>query len=194
MANNTLAIVSTDLVKGTNNIAGFIGEIATTGKKLDRMIQIGLCSVVAHAHAHGDYTQVNNIIESLPAGVRTNAARSFVESFAPVRWNKKTKKFVFEGSKRDENFEGSAKFNTMMSTDWLSFKADKNGADDFKQFDTVNAVESMIKRVKKAMEDERNNISAEEIAIMENAMAAIAELRRTRTEEALLEAATAPDA
>ena len=192
MSNNTIKIAAGDLVRGTNNIAGLIAEITKAGKALDRAIQIGLCSVVVHAHEHGDYTQANNIIDGLNKGLRTNAARDFLVDFAPVRWNKKTSKFVFDGNKRVPDFEQSPAFNKMMSTDWLSYRAEN--VKEFVPFDTISTMESMMKRIKKAMEDDRNTISEAELAIINGAFEALNAHRKAAAEEALLEAATAPDA
>lgn len=180
---NTLSLNVNELVKGSENIKGLFSGIKAEGAKLDKQIQIALASGAIHAHVHGDWGMAITALESLSKGMRTTAARGYIEAFYPVRWNKKTKTFVFEKSLRfadiETNPELTDMYQALLTTDWLSFKPAKETT----IVDTVGSVEALIKRLTNAMETEGNKVSQVEIDILARAMDEINTLRTASVTE-----------
>lgn len=182
---NDFKITLAQVISGTDAIVAAAKNVKAEGKKLDQQIQVVLASGALHAHIHGDWTIANTVIENLSRGIRTNAAKGYVEAFYPVRFNKKTKAFVYSKEKRlsdvTENKERKEFLDALLTTDWLCFKPET----DFVPVDAVSACESLVKRLAKAMEDDRNMVSAAEIEVLKAAMGQIATLRANSTQQVL---------
>lgn len=158
-----MTIKLTDLFTSADEIRAAAAEIHEEGKKLDVKIHVMLCSGIVHSHVHGDYQILNDIIGKLSKGLRTNAAKEFVNKFAPVRWNGKKEGFVFDKNKRNEAFADSEAAETMLAKLWVEYRPEP----DYKPVDVMKQFDSMIKRITTDME--KNPAISEEQVRMLNA-------------------------
>ncbi|MGL4519226.1 MAG: hypothetical protein ACRCUJ_06020, partial [Phocaeicola sp.] len=118
-----------NVIRDAAGISALAVSIQKMGKKLDKDIQIALASAAIHAHEHGQVTPLNDVLDKLPSGARGNAARAYVEAFAPVRWHKKNKAFTCDADKmkadilaEDASEETKAFLVDLLETEWLGFK------------------------------------------------------------------------
>lgn len=179
---NTLAIGLSNVLS-RSAMGAAIESIKLEGKKYDQSIQIALVSGALHAHKHGDFDLLNQIIASLSAGLRTNAARDWVLEFGPVKWDKKKKAFIHAPSKVIANIvsgddadsyamveETKAKLEKMLNTDWLSFRPEK----DFKPSSAAETLEKMIgsleKKEGKGKDGIMHDVHAEDLAVLRAAL------------------------
>lgn len=76
-----------------------IKSIATRASKLENDIWIAALSCAWHIKQDNQVTPLNNLIEALGKGIRTNAVKAYAETFMAVKWDEKSKKFKYDGSK-----------------------------------------------------------------------------------------------
>ncbi|MGL6098762.1 MAG: hypothetical protein ACRC0G_03945 [Fusobacteriaceae bacterium] len=178
--------ISLSGVISRSQMGAAIESVKLEGKKLDQSIQCVLVSGAIHAHVHGDYDILNQVVGALSAGLRTNAARDWILDFAPVKWDKKKKEFVWSASKRIENIvtgtdsdtyaevaETKAKLDAMLSTDWLSYRPER----DFTPVNTVDKLESFItslgKKIGKGEDGVMHDVHQEDLDLLGAALAQI---------------------
>jgi hypothetical protein len=123
--------------------------IASTGKKLDNLIQQVGVSALAHLKAHGDIVYVNRLYNNLPAGARKAALSSWFLTHGSIVANTGTKEekaekpFLFTKDKTT-NVEGA------FSDPWYDHTPDKKPDE---VFDLQKALEALLKRASKAAKD-----------------------------------------
>lgn len=112
------------LLTTKKDIIANIAEVTVTGKKLEALIHLTAASIVQHVDAHHDVTLVNDMMDALPKGVRTNALRAYFEAVAKVRYNQNEKKFVHDRSKE-------TKLELAVEKSWVEYKPEPpyNGFD-----------------------------------------------------------------
>lgn len=72
-----------------------------TGKLWETQVQIAAMNAALHAHVHGNITAVNDLVNQLPKGARSNTLKAWFETHAPVVWQK----VIVEGKEtKDERF------------------------------------------------------------------------------------------
>lgn len=166
------SIKKDQIIRDSAALTTYMGEVKKTGKALDLSIQIMLASACAHLHQHGTIDVVNTALDSVNKGARLNAAKEFIDRFAPVNWNEKAKKFIYAKGKKVEDFEASPKFQTMLDTFWADLKPEA----PFRGFDFATQLAALLKKAKDANEsvgaltDEEKakvKVSAAEIAALE---------------------------
>lgn len=181
-----MKIVTAQIVRDTAALNDLIADTKLKGKALDQAIQIVLTSACVHLHKHGRIEIVTKAVDCLPAGVRGNAAKEFILKFSPVNWNEKKKEFVFAATKRNEDFENSDLFNTMLDTVWTDLKPEA----PFRPFDLTAQLQQLLKKAKSRKEEgnEADAIKEDELAQLE-AMTAALVAKRVEEEKAAKEAA-----
>ncbi|MGL5014166.1 MAG: hypothetical protein ACRC6V_07750 [Bacteroidales bacterium] len=196
--------ISLSGVISRSQMGAAIESVKLEGKKLDQSIQSVLVSGAIHAHVHGDFDVLNTVIAALSAGLRTNAARDWILDFAPVKWDKKKKEFVWSASKRIQNIvtgddagtyaevaETKAKLDAMLSTDWLSYRPER----DFTPVNTVDKLESFItslgKKVGKGEDGVMHDVHTEDLDLL---TAALEQIKANAGRRALEANADAVDA
>lgn len=137
-----------NIIRDSAALTSYMGEVKKTGKALDKSIQIMLASACAHLHQHGTIDVVNTALDSVNKGARLNAAKEYIERFAPANWNEKAKKFVYAKGKKLENFEETPKFQTMLDTFWADLKPEA----PFRGFDFAAQLAALLKKAKDANE------------------------------------------
>lgn len=191
----SVKLVRSDLVLDMAAIGTMAMEIQAEGRALDKKVQVALASASIFAHLHGNVTPLNNVLESLSKGMRTIAAKSYAEAFAPVRWNKKKKEFATQTEARhadiladDASEKAQALLAQILTVEWLDFKPEP----DFKAKDSASMTERLIKSMVNTMDegDNRNDVAAEDIAALRAALDTIkanqASRAAARAEAALL--------
>lgn len=175
----SVLIQATEIVRNQNDLLAKIAETKLAGKALDKALQTVLVSAACHLHQHGNIAIADKVLDCLPQGIRTNAAKAFMIEFAPVNWNEKKKAFVFASTKRIEGFEETETFTRMLETQWVDFRPEP----PFKPFDLKAQLESLIKRAETKAEegDDRNLVSREEI---DSAKALLSQLEAQRNAKA----------
>lgn len=190
------------IIRDSAALTTYMGEVKKTGKALDISIQIMLASACAHLHKHGTIDVVNTAIESMNKGARLNAAKEFIERFAPANWAEKNKKFVYAKGKKIENFEDAPLFQTMLDTFWADLKPEA----PFRGFDFAVQLAALLKKAKDANEsvgaltDEEKakvKVSTAEIEMLEELAKSMDKARKEKeaqdAAEALEEAAKAAE-
>lgn len=167
-----MAITKSQLINSVSGINALADSIHAEGTKLDSMIHIALASATVNAHVSGDYTTINRLIAKLTSGIRTNAARAFIEHYAPVTFDKKAKEFIFNKHKRNEAFMDSELCQEMCDTVWTKFKPEP----EYKPLDMAKAVEQLLKRAVDRKDDEREAISDAQIALINEMQVRMAQL------------------
>lgn len=121
--------------------------IASTGKKLDTLIQQVGVSALAHLKAHGDIVYVNRLFNNLPAGSRKSALTSWLLAHGAIIANtegtkeeKALKPFLYTKDKVT-NVEAAA------ADPWYDHTPDKKPDE---VFDLQKALETLLKRATKA--------------------------------------------
>lgn len=177
-----MKIVTAQIVRDTTALNDLIADTKLKGKALDQAIQIVLSSACVHIHKHGRIEIVTKALDCLSAGVRGNAAKEFILKFACVNYNEKKKEFVFAATKRDEAFEESELFQTMLNTVWTDLKPEA----PFRPFDLAAQLQMLLKKAKARKEEgnEGDAIKEEELAQLEAMTAAVVAKRVTEEAEA----------
>lgn len=147
-------------------------EIQAEGAKLDAKIHLGLCSAVALCHTSGDVTVLNNLVDNLKGGIRTNAALAFALNYAPVRWDKKEKKFRFDKIKRNEGFLDSEVAEKMCADNWVKYRPEA----EFQPMDVNKRLGQLVKAMTEKSDDERETISKAQVALAEKFAKEMADL------------------
>lgn len=172
---NSVKLVRSDLVLDMAAIGNMAMEIQAEGRALDKKVQVALASSTIFAHLHGNVTPLNNVLDSLSKGMRTIAAKSYAEAFAPVRWNKKKKEFATQTEARhadilaeDATEAAQSLLEKILTVEWLDFKPEP----EFKAKDAASMTERLIKSMVSTMDDGdiRNDVSAEDIAALRAAL------------------------
>lgn len=133
------------LFTSKQTIIAAIEDIRTTGKKLDQMIQVAACSVIAHVEKHGDVTLVNTLVEAMPNGSRVNALRDFLNTFGKVVYDEASKEFKFDKSK-ETDLVGAQ--NIM----WTEFKPEQ----PYVAFDLKALIQGVLKKADTAAKDDKH--------------------------------------
>lgn len=186
-----MKIVTAQIVRDTNALNALIADTKLKGKALDQAIQIVLTSACVHIHKHGRIEIVEKALDCLSAGVRGNAAKEFILKFGCVNWNDKKKVFVFAATKRNEDFENSDLFQTMLDTVWTDLKPEA----PFRPFDLTAQLQMLLKKAKSRKEEgnEGDAIKDAELAQLE-AMTDALVAQRVAEEAAAKEAKALADA
>jgi hypothetical protein len=130
-----------------------IAAIASTGKKLDALVQSTAMEVLEHFQTHRDTGLVNRLFLALPKGTRGIALGQWLLRFVAVKVNtnaetKKEQPFVFD----------SAKVAAMMAEDtltraaavmWYDLKPEK-ALDEV--FDVQTAFRAMLRHIERSAE------------------------------------------
>jgi len=137
--------------------------------------QILACSVIEHVKLHSDVTVMNTFIERMPEGLPRNPMRDFFLKFANVVYDTDTKQFKFDGRK-PVNLEEALTTNW-----WKTFKEP-----DYKPADTLADLKELTvklsRRMQKLRPDKGDHVTQSEIAVLEQAISAIRDIRATETE------------
>lgn len=182
------------IIRDSAALTMYMGEVKKTGKALDISIQIMLASACTHLHQHGTIDVVNSALDSINKGARLNAAKEFIERFAPANWAEKNKKFIYAKGKKVEDFEASALFQTMLDTFWADLKPEA----PFRGFDFAAQLAALLKKAKDANEsvgaltDEEKakvKVSTAEIEMLETLAKSIETTRKADEAAAALVAA-----
>lgn len=187
-----MSISINDLIRNADGVNSLADTVAAEGKKLDGMIHLALASAVVLVHEHGDVTVLNRVISKLSAGIRTNAARAFAETYAPVTFDKKEKAFRFNKHKRNEDFINSEAAKEMCETVWTKFRPEP----EYKPMNLADSFNKLIDRAANDM-DKNETISEEQIALMRGfaeQLAALQAKELAEKEQAKAEAALAEPA
>ncbi|WXX18533.1 hypothetical protein TacPo2_78 [Pantoea bacteriophage TacPo2] len=184
-----MSITINDIIRDAAGINSLADTIMAEGKKLDGMIHLALASATVLAHEHGDITVLNRVISKLSAGIRSNAARAFAETFAPVTFDKKAKEFRFNKNKRNEAFIDSEAAKEMCETVWTKFRPEP-------EYKPMNLADSFTKLIDRAQSDMEKNdsISEAQIALLrgfQEQLAALQAKEATEKASAAAEAAIA---
>ncbi|WWV91996.1 hypothetical protein [Escherichia phage PJNS034] len=156
-----MSILIADLIRNADGVNSLADSIQSEGKKLDNMIHLALASATVLVHEHGDVTVLNRVINKLSSGVRTNAARAFAETFAPVTFDKKAKEFRFNKHKRNEAFIDSEAAKEMCETVWTKFRPEP----EYKPMNLADSFTKLIDRAANDM-DKNDTISEAQIALL----------------------------
>lgn len=106
---------------GDNAIAKESINLARAIKGMDKRVQTYLCSEIAHIEAHRNPTRLNAFFDAIAKrGVRTHAMHSFIQTFANVRYDEESKKYVMN-AKRDDAI-AKEKLALAMTSEWTTFK------------------------------------------------------------------------
>ncbi|MGL4640285.1 MAG: hypothetical protein ACRCVX_11255 [Shewanella sp.] len=175
MSDFNVKLVRGDLVLDGGAINELSMTIKAEGRAQDKRIQIALASATIFAHMHGNVTPLNNVLESLAKGMRTNAAKAYAEAFAPVRWNKKRKEFATQTERRhadiladDASDEAAELLGKILNVEWLDFKPEP----EFKSKDAASMTERLIKSMMNTIDegDDRNDVTADDVAALRAAL------------------------
>lgn len=131
-----------------------IESIANRGKKLDQDIHIAGVSVLKHVAEHGDTTLLDKLVHSMPKGSRKAAFCEWALAFGNVRMLDRTdsadkaaieqgRLFAKDKTKEYNEVEAIAKA-------WYDFKPEP---DLLTTFDAAQAVKSLLKKYKTAMDN-----------------------------------------
>lgn len=154
-------------------IVAAIEDIRVTGRKLDQMIQVAACSVIAHVDEHGDITLVNTLVDAMPNGSRVNALRDFLGTFGKLSYDEAKKEFAFDKTKKTDLVGAQ---NIM----WTEFKPEQ----PYVAFDLAGLIASVLKKADNALQDEKetSNVDTDLLAEL-RALAAPAEEAEALTPE-----------
>jgi hypothetical protein len=94
------------------------------------------CSVLAHVGEHSDVRVVTKFLESMPGSYRTNAVRSWFETFGPITFNEG--KAVFCKNRK-------TRLGEAMEKPFWKFKPEEA----YVPIDAAKALESLIKKLQK---------------------------------------------
>lgn len=148
-------------MKDMKDINKSIASIATTGKKLDALIQSTAMDVLEHFQVHRDTGLVNRLFLALPKGTRGIALGQWLLRFVAVKVNtnaetKKEQPFVFD----------AGKVAAMMAEDtltrasvvmWYDLKPEK-ALDEV--FDVQTAFKAMLRHIERSAKVEHFNRDA----------------------------------
>ena len=142
------------------DIVTAIESIRTTGKKLDQMIQVAACSIIAHVDKHGDITLINTLVDAMPKGSRVNALRDFITNFSKGTYDEATKVFKFDKTKKTDQAGAEAIM-------WTEFAPEK----PYVAFDLSVLLAGLLKKADKALKDAPHEVDAVLLAKLASVLA-----------------------
>jgi len=139
-ADNKAPIKATRIVEGADAIIKLGTGIQTRSRKVDADTQVWAVSAVAHVNTHGDIRPITAMFDGkLGTGLRQNALREFIETFAKVTYSEKGKCFVYD--KTADGDTEAAQVNL-----WTDFKPEP----PYQAMNELAMLQQLLKRMNKA--------------------------------------------
>jgi hypothetical protein len=128
------------------------GLIVASGKRMDKRVQVYLCSEIAHIEEHRNPTRLNKFFAEMKGnGMRVNAMHAFIQTFANVKYDEESKKYNVCRAREDgpEQLEGA------LRKSWTEFKPEPKVVD----FSLEKQVHRIIKKALAIQETPREGVN-----------------------------------
>lgn len=126
-----------------------IARIKTAGAKLDARIQTAAVHAAIHSHTHNEISLCVALLDTMPKGMRGNALKDWMVTYAPVAFVKGQPEFsrVYDG--KDEEARAAAVEHCQTATEWVDFKPESA----FVPFNFTQKFAALIKSAEAALKD-----------------------------------------
>lgn len=84
----------TTQAKSAQAIKAMIDDVKKNQGRFYQSVQHTLKCIAHHAHKHGDWTLVNDLLKSFESGSRKQGVVNWAHKFMGLQWDAKTQKFV----------------------------------------------------------------------------------------------------
>lgn len=132
-------------IKGINKA---IGQIKSSGKKLDDKIQHVALSVIAHNEQHHNVTVVNDLFNAMPNGSRRSALQAWLLKYGGVAINT-NKETAATGKHFNDSKDKHADIEGGSAEPWYSMKPEPT---PIQSLNVYSKVASLMKAITKARE------------------------------------------
>jgi len=130
------------LITGKTKIVAAITAVAASGVKWENDVQVLALSVMAHSAKNREVSLMNQLIDAMPNGARTNALRAYFDKFSCATFveamGKNPAHFAFDKDKKHDH-AGAAE------TTWSKFKPET----PYQPIDIHSQLNRLLSRVEK---------------------------------------------
>ncbi len=129
-------------------------SIQNRSRKLDRDIQQWAVSAIHHVNEHGDVTCINAMFDGkLGAGIRRNALMEYIETYAKVTFNSKSKAFMYDKTADGDAAKAQLKL-------WTEFKPET----PYEPLSDVAMLKALLAKMNKRDDSKGDDVSDVAIA------------------------------
>ena len=119
-------------------------ELQEKSESLVKKVQSLALSAILDCAKRKQADRLNQLIKTLPDGFRKNSLREWFNKFGSCRYDKETKQFVYDKSKKLDLWNASKK-------SWATLAPEK----EFKPFNLFEEIQKVLKRAQSALESGR---------------------------------------